>query len=386
MKRISHRIFRSIPSRAGLATVVVNLVCACKGSPPPSATPTAVRFAVVDRAESAGSTRYSAQITAATRVALSFKEGGYVDTIAKAPGVDGKLRILQDGDSVRAGQQLASLRRVDYEQKLGEAQSAVDQAKAAQEQAGLDLQRAQKLASSGSVSTAELDTARIRLDGSRASLEGARVRLAEAQQALADTILRSPLDGIIVLRSIEVGALAAAGTGAFTVAEVRNVKVVFGVPDTVLPRIALGAAQDITTEAYRDSRFQGRITRIDPTADPKSRVFEVEVTIPNEDGRLKTGMIAALSLADSVVSTGAQPLVPLSAIVRSPAHPGQFAVYVVEGDPGDAARGTAHARDVELGDYLGSVIPVTKGLTGGERIVTMGAGLLSDGEAVQAIP
>lgn len=386
MKLTSRRVDRLVPSCGRVAAAVLSLVCACKEHPPAPAAPTAVRVAIVDRAESAGSTRYSAQITAATRVALAFKEGGYVDTIAKAPGLDGKLRILQDGDTVRAGQQLASLRRVDYEQKLGEAQSAVDQARAALEQAGLDLQRTQKLVSSGSVSTAELDSARIRSDSSRASLEGARVRLAEAQQALADTNLRSPLDGIVVLRSVEVGALAAAGTVVFTVAEIRNVKVVFGVPDTVLPRIALGATQEITTEAYRDSRFEGRITRIDPTADPKSRVFEVEVTIPNDDGRLKTGMIAALSLADSAAPVGAQPLVPLSAIVRSQAHPGQFAVYVVDGDPGSAAGGIAHARDVELGDYLGSVIPVTKGLTGGERIVIMGAGLLSDGEAVQAIP
>jgi multidrug efflux system membrane fusion protein len=365
---------------------VLGLVCACKASPAPPATPTAVRVATVDRAESTGATRFSAQISAATRVSLAFKEGGYVDAIAKVPGVDGKLRILQNGDTVRAGQQLASLRSVDYEQKLGEAQSSVDQATAALEQARLDLQRAQKLASSGSVSTAELDSARIRSDSSRASLDGARVRLAEAKQALADTNLRSPLDGIVVTRSIEVGALAAAGTVAFAVAEVRNVKVVFGVPDTVLPRIALGAIQDITTEAYRDAKFQGRITRIDPTADPKSRVFEVEVTIPNDDERLKTGMIAALLLADSGVASAAEPLVPLSAIVRSPAHPEQFAVYLVDGDPGNAARGTARVRDVELGDYLGSVIPVTKGLTGGERIVTMGAGLLSDGEAVQVIP
>jgi len=371
---------------ASHAPAFLALVCACKTAPTPPSTPTAVKVAIVDRAETSGATRYSAQIAAATKVDLAFKEGGYVDTIAKAPGVDGKLRILQDGDTVRAGQQLASLRRVDYEQKLGETQSAVDQATASREQAELDFQRAEKLASSGSVSPAELDNARIRRDGARASLDGARVRLAEAQQAVADTNLRSPLDGIVVMRGVEVGALAAAGTVAFTVAEIRNVKVVFGVPDTVLPRIALGATQDITTEAYRDTRFKGRITRIDPTADPKSRVFEVEVTIPNDDGRLKTGMIAALSLADAVVATGAQPLVPLSAIVRSPAHPGQFAVYLVEGDPGNAARGTARARDVELGDYLGSVIPVTKGLAGGERIVTMGAGLLSDGEAVQVIP
>jgi multidrug efflux system membrane fusion protein len=212
------------------------------------------------------------------------------------------------------------------------------------------------------------------------------VRVAEAEQAVTDTNLRCPLDGIVVKRSIEVGALAAAGTVAVSVAEVRNVKANFGVPDTVLPRVALGSTLDITTEAFRDTKFHGRITRVDPTADPKSRVFEVEVTIPNEDGRLKTGMIAALSLADTAVATAPEPLVPLSAIVRSPVHTGGFAVYLVENDGKEPGVGTARARDVELGDYLGNVIPVTKGLNGGERIVTMGAGLLSNGEAVRVIP
>jgi multidrug efflux system membrane fusion protein len=167
-------------------------------------------------------------------------------------------------------------------------------------------------------------------------------------------------------------------------AEIRNVKVVFGVPDTILPRVKLGASQTVTTEAYRDVKFDGRITRIDPAADPHSRVFEVEVSIPNADGRLKTGMIAALSLADGPSqAAAAQPLVPLQAIVRSPSHPSEFAVFVIEPEAG---RSVVHAREVQLGDYLGSVIPVTQGLKGGEQIVVLGAGLLSDGEAVQVIP
>jgi multidrug efflux system membrane fusion protein len=361
-----------------------SFAAACTQREPPRATPTAVKAAVVERAETAAATRYSAQIEPATRVDLAFKEGGYVDSVAKAPGVDGKMRILQDGDAVNAGQELAALRRVDYAQKLDEARSAVDQGRASLEQAELDLSRAQKLHESGSISAAELDNARLKRDAARASLDGARARLAEAQQALADTSLRSPLDGVVIKRGVEVGALAVAGTVAFTVAEIRNVKVVFGVPDTILPRVQLGASQTIATEAYRDAKFDGRITRIDPAADPHSRVFEVEVTIPNADGRLKTGMIAALSLADGAAQAVApQPLVPLQAIVRSPSHPGRFAVFVVEPE---GSRSVAHAREVELGEYLGSVIPVTQGLKGGEQIVVLGAGLLSDGEAVQVIP
>jgi RND family efflux transporter MFP subunit len=376
---------QSLPILGGRIVVAAVLVSACgQTQPAPHASPTAVKAAVVERAENAATSRYSAQIAPATRVDLAFKEGGYVESIAKAPGVDGKMRILQDGDTVRAGQELGSLRRVDYVQKLGEAQSAVDQGSAGLEQAELDLARTQKLESSGSISPAELDTARLKREANRASLEGARARLAEAQQAVADTTVRSPLEGVLIKRSIEVGTLATAGTVAFTVAEIRNVKVVFGVPDTILPRVKLGAPQSIATEAYRNVAFEGRITRIDPAADPRSRVFEVEVTIPNPDGRLKTGMIAALSLAEGPASTKEpQPLVPLPAIVRSPSHPGQFAVFVLEGDGG---RTVAHARDVELGEYLGSVIPVTQGLKGGEQIVVMGAGLLSDGEAVEVIP
>src|SRR6185369_1830554 len=110
--------------------------------------------------------------------------------------------------------------------------------------------------------------------------------------------------------------------------------------------------------------------------------------IPNADQRLKSGMVAALSLADdgggaSGAAKKDEPLVPLSAIVRSPGHAGQFAVFVIDDAGG---KSTARAKDVTLGEYLGNVIPVKEGLAGGERIVVQGAGLLSDGEAVEVIP
>jgi multidrug efflux system membrane fusion protein len=341
---------------------------------------TAVKVTTVDRGGAGAATRYSAQIEPATQVDLAFKVGGYVDVIAKVPGVDRKLRILQEGDAVHAGMELASLRRTDYAQRLQEAQAAYAQAKAAGEQSDLDLGRVSKLAAAGSVSPAEVDSARIKRDSAHASLDGAKVRVDEAQTALADTSLRSPIDGVALKRSIEVGALAAPGTVGFSVAQVDRVKAVFGVPDTALPRVQLGAPQVVTTEAFPAATFAGRITRISPSADPKSRAFEVEVMIPNADERLKTGMVAALSLAAGGAAVAeAEPLVPLSSIVRSPTRAGRFAVFVVDG-------AVAHAKDVELGDYLGRVIPVTAGLKGGEEIVVQGAGLLSDGEPVEVIP
>ena len=360
-------------------------LCACHTKPAAEgAHLTAVRVAPVDRAGAGAATRYSAQIAPATRVDLAFRVGGYVDSISRVPGIDKKPRILQDGDEVRSGAELAALRRTDYSQKVGEARATYAQSKAASEQADLDFDRVTKLAASGSISAAEVDSARIKQDSAHAALEGAKVRVDEANTALADTSLRTPIDGVVLKRALEVGALATPGTVAFSVAQVDRVKAVFGVPDMVLPRVQLGASQVVTTEAFPNVRFAGRITRISPSADAKSRVFEVEITIPNDDQRLKAGMVAALSMAvDGAAVPKSEPLVPLSSIVRSAAHAGKFAVYVVEAANG---KSVARARDVELGEYLGHVIPVTSGLVGGEQIVVQGAGLLSDGESVEVIP
>lgn len=369
------------PMRSVLASLIA--LAACHHDPAPAPQPTAVKVALVEHATNAAGTHYSAQINPATRLDLSFKVGGYVDSVATVPGVDGKPRLLQEGDAVHAGMQLAAIRRTDYAQRLAEAQAALAQAKVGLDQATLDFDRTTKLAEHNAVAGAELDAARTRRDGAEATLSGARARLDQAGTALSDTVLRSPLGGIVLKRSVEVGALAAPGTVGFAVADVDSVKAAFGVPDVVLPRVHLGAALTITTEAYPGEKFEGRISLIAPSADPRSRVFEIDVTIPNADGRLKPGSVAALSLeSGGDPAVAAAPLIPLSAIVRSPSHPAQFAVFVVDTAGG---RAIVHARDVALGEYLGKVIPVKQGLTGGETIVVQGAGLLSDGEPVEVI-
>src|SRR5262249_23459300 len=188
-----------------------------------------------------------------------------------------------------------------------------------------------------------------------------------------------PMDGVVLARFIEVGALAAPGTPAFSVADTSTVKVVFGVPDTVLESLQLGATQAVTAEALHGAELVGRITRIAPVADPKSRVFEVEVTLDNPNDELKAGMVASLKLGDASAAAAPVAVLPLTAIVRSPAHSGQFAVYVVD-------KSVAHLREVDLGEFLGNQIPIRSGLADGEQVVVMGASLLSDGEAVQVIP
>jgi multidrug efflux system membrane fusion protein len=367
---------------AALAAVSVTLF-ACGRTPPPPQPATAVKVATVGTAEARSDARFSAEIQPATRVELAFKVGGYVDSIARVRDADGAWRLVQEGDAVKEGMELTALRKTDFAQKLAEAQAALAQARAAEEQAQLNFDRTSKLVAAQVATPAQLDTARTQRDSAAGASAATRARVDEARTAMADATIRSPLEGIVLKRAVEVGALAAPGTVALSVAETRSVRVVFGVPDTLLPSVRLGAPQTVTTQAFPGESFEGRISRIAPSADPKGRVFAVEVSIPNPGLRLKPGMVAALALHHDGAPAPEQLLIPLSAVVRSPKNPQGFAVFVLDDAGG---RSMAHTREVELGEYLGSIIPVEQGLKAGERIVVTGASLLSDGEAVEVIP
>jgi multidrug efflux system membrane fusion protein len=161
------------------------------------------------------------------------------------------------------------------------------------------------------------------------------------------------------------------------------VKVVFGVPDVMVDRFELGSSLQITSEAFPGTVFTGRISRVSPYADPKSRVFEVEATIPNPKQTLKTGMIASLKVPEGA-ETGRRAVVvlPLNAIVRPPHDPAGYGVFVVE----TQGKSVAHARTVKLGELVGNGVLVQDGLKAGESVVVQGATLVADGEEVQVIP
>jgi multidrug efflux system membrane fusion protein len=142
----------------------------------------------------------------------------------------------------------------------------------------------------------------------------------------------------------------------------------------------------VTTEAFPGTAFTGTVTAVAPSADPESRVFNVEVTISNGSGRLRAGMIGTVDVPtdarDASAETGVAS-VPLAAVVRSEAGGDEFAVFVVE------AHGDEHvvrSRRVTLGAAIGDGVTVTSGLRPGEQVVVMGATLVTDGEAVRIIP
>ena len=190
------------------------------------------------------------------------------------------------------------------------------------------------------------------------------------------------MNAVVLQRTVEAGELVSQGKPGFILADTTSVKVVFGVPDLTVNKLKLGSELTVTTEALPGAEFRGRITGIAPAADAKSRVFEIEVTIPNPDRALKAGMIASLEL---VPAAPPQPVtvVPISAVVRARNQPDQYAVFVVEEKGG---KQIARSRVVKLGAALGNTIIVLEGVSAGERVIITGAAMALDGQAVQIVP
>lgn len=413
-----------------LALIALTIGCKTNGQ---QKTIKPVKVKTVETHTGTTSVRYSASIRPSSQVEVSFKVGGYVETIK---AVDG--RHIQAGDVVQKGAILAQLRQSDYAAKVNEARSQAGEAQstlntnnaqlkeaitavetsraqlkdseAALTRAKLDFERAEALFATQSITKPDYDAAKERFDVNEAKFEAAKAQLAVAEAKvntarfqigaaesrlktteavvytasipLGDAQLRAPLSAIVIERKIEVGQLVSTGTPAFVLADVSSVKAAFGVPDLALQNFKLGDTLTMTTDAVSGTEFTGHISRIAPAADQSSRVFDVEVTIPNPEGLLKPGMIAAMSVNETGPSAEV-PVVPLTAVTRSKTAASGYAVLVVEDANG---KQVARYRNIELGESYGNSVVVKSGVKAGEIVVTTGVTQVADGEEVRVIP
>jgi len=375
---------RREPGQLAISAMLAMLIALPSGcrkpvSAEPSLTPVRageVRWMNADR----GNT-YSANIEPYAQVDLAFKSSGYLVSIRQVRGADGRMRSVGEGDWVTKGTVLATVQQDEFQEKLSQANAQLARAQSDYDRAKLSFDRTSALYAAGAATKPDYDNTNAQLETTKASVQSAQASVTEAGIALGYCQLRAPFDSWILKRNVEVGALVGPATNGFSVADTRDVKAVFGVPDTAMNSIRLGSPEIVSTDAIAGP-FRGHVSAISPAADPKSRVYSVEVTIPNPRNLLKSGMIASITIGSTGPSQSV-PVVPLSAIVRGDGNPNEFAVFVVDGS-GETAR--VHKQGVSLGDAYGNMIAVRSGVNPSERVVTSGATMIRSGEEVRIIP
>jgi len=390
-----------------VSSIAVLILAGCGNESARIPDPVPVRTETVASQEIRPTWRYSGEIRPDKQVQLAFKEPGYVDSLHQMRGTDGRLRELQVGDEIPAGTVLAHLRRSDYEASLSTAvgqqesiqgsldaaKAELDQARADQTKADLDFQRAEALYAAKALTrpdydaavarhaatTASVESALQQIEAHQGQLNAASAQIVSARINLGDTNLVAPMPGVIVAKDIERGTLVAAGTPAFTLDDTRFVKVAFGVPDSMLSHFAMGSPLPVQIEAIGKTST-GHITEIAASANRESRVFNIEVTLPNGDRCLKEGMIASVHIQQANPQTF--PVVPMTALMTAESGSNSYSVFTLRQREG---KQFAQLKSVRAGETVGNSVVIKEGLIPGEQIIVNRTNQLDDGAAVRVI-
>ncbi len=322
-----------------------------------------------------------------------------LDQAAIVPKITSPVKkfYVERGSHVHAGELLAELESEDLAGAILENQGGYASADAAYQaslqKSKLDLEllkqtvdAAQRvydgkrnLLEQGAASKTEVDDANIALieaqnnyeaaqkaydlKSAEGDLNAAKGRTATAEAQLSYSKITSPIDGVVTDRPFYPGETAPAGTPLITVMNLSQVVARAHVAEQEVAQLKVGDEAALSGPGV-GSNTKGKVTLVGPALDPSSTTVEVDAEFPNPDGRLKPGSSVTVTLVAETVPHAV--VVPTVAIMT--ADDGGKSVMIL-----DTADNSVHNKKVQVGIQDGPYIQVTKGLSGGERVVTVGA-------------
>lgn len=209
----------------------------------------------------------------------------------KLPGRVAKLYV-DEGSRVHRGQPVLLLES-DYARihlQSAEAESA--RARAARDEAARDLERKKELMAKNSIPKATFDRSQAMYEQTSAAYAGANAQVSLLRQQIADSTLRSPVDGIVAEKRTDVGARLGEAGVAFVFVQLSPLKLRFQVPERLLGKITVGDRVTARVDPYPGETFEGTIKTVGGIIDPKTRTMFAEAEFANKDGRLRPGLFA----------------------------------------------------------------------------------------------
>lgn len=223
----------------------------------------------------------------------------------------------------------------------------------------------------GAVNTARLNNQAI--VSAQAGVEAARAQVGTAQQAVADTVVRAPFSGYVSARPVAVGEYVSSASIVATILRSNPIKIQIQVSEADVPHISIGRGVSIEVDAYRERKFAGTVTAVNPAIDPASRSVVVEAAIENNDNALRSGMFATVRITREGGAVGV--FAPRASIYNDQATQSYRAFVIQEG--------VIKLRVVALGTEESDWIQVLSGLAADEPVATSNLDQLYEGAKVQ---
>ena len=259
------------------------------------------------------------------------------------------------GDFVSKGQVLAEMD-----------QSSLEQTRLKLENDEVELGRLKQLYEQGGLSKSDYETMVLSYNVSKSQYDN----------LLENTILRSPISGVITARNYDTGDMYAMSSPIYVVQQISPVKLLVGISETDYTKVKKGDSVKVEADALPGRVFEGKVNRIYPTIDPVTHTFTAEVVVSNSDRALRPGMYARVTVTFAVNHSI---IIPDSAVVKMQGA-GQKSVFVLNGD------NTVSSRVITLGRHVGNnEYEVLSGLEEGEKVVSKGHTNLKTGEEVNVI-
>lgn len=263
---------------------------------------------------------------------------------------------VEEGQRVAAGDELVRISTTKASARHSEALAEF-------QLANQELNRIQGLREQGIASPRELDQAVAHRQAAQAAL-----RIAEI--GLEESVIASPIDGVVDYLFQEAGEYVRTGDALARIVQVDRVKFVLGIPERDLPHFSVDDPVLVFVDAYPTRTFAGRIHRIATSADPSTLTFITEAEIDNSDAALRPGMMAKAVLVRADYPDAIA--IPLFAVLK---EGGRHHVFVER-------NGVAERREVQVGFFEGEHILIAEGLMSGDRLVVVGQRHLADGQPV----
>jgi RND family efflux transporter MFP subunit len=275
---------------------------------------------------------------------------------------------VDQGQSVRAGQTLARIEAGGLQDVYLSARAGVTAANNNADIARRELARSEKLLAAGAIAERDIEQARRAAISANAALADAQARLATARKQVGNTVITAPISGIVSERPVSAGDVVQSGALIVTVVDPSSMRLEGSVPAEQLSQVRIGAPVTFTVNGYPGRTFGGKVTRVNPTADPATRQVRIVISIPNAEGRLVGGLFANGRLASQSHSGM---VVPVTAVDSRSNIPAVFRIKggkvervpVTLGLRDDAAERIEIASGVQVGDTL--LVGAAQGITPG---------------------
>ncbi|MCA8100067.1 efflux RND transporter periplasmic adaptor subunit [Burkholderia contaminans] len=309
-----------------------------------------------------------AQVQARYSTPLSFRVGGKI--------VERRVRI---GDTVKAGQALATLDPADLRNTLLNARAQLDAAehRAAYAKQQLDRDRAQ--AQANLIAPAQLETTQDAYASAVAQRDSALAQMALAGDHLRYATLTADHDGVITSEDADTGQNVEPGQAVFHLDWSGDLDIVCDVSERDLPDLAVGRPARVSLTALPGKVLDARVREVAAAADPQSRTWRVKLTLLSPGPGVRSGMTANVTF-DAAAGPAADRAIKLPATALF--HRGEApAVWVVR-----KGSDTLELRAVTIGRYDERTVTVTSGLANDERVVMQGVHTVSAGQHVRIVP